>query len=45
MDVQAMLGMSMPLIQAPMAGVQDSVMAIEVSNAGGWARCPARCWA
>lgn len=40
MDVQAMLGMSMPLIQAPMAGVQDSVMAIEVSNAGGLGSLP-----
>src|SRR5262249_49035462 len=36
-----MLGTTLPLIQAPMAGVQDSALAIAVSNAGGLGSLPA----
>ena len=34
------LGLELPLIQAPMAGVQDSALAIAVSNAGGLGSLP-----
>ncbi|MFN7195832.1 MAG: 2-nitropropane dioxygenase, partial [Hylemonella sp.] len=35
MSVQAMLGLELPVIQAPMAGVQGSALALAVSAAGG----------
>ncbi len=40
MTLQELLGMEWPLIQAPMAGVQDSALAIAVSNAGGLGSLP-----
>jgi len=38
-----MLSLELPIIQAPMAGVQGSALAIAVSNAGGSARYPVQC--
>jgi nitronate monooxygenase len=38
--VQELLGTELPLIQAPMAGVQTSALAIAVSNAGGLGSLP-----
>lgn len=38
--LQRMLGIELPIIQAPMAGVQDSALAIAVSNAGGLGSLP-----
>ncbi|WP_151703209.1 NAD(P)H-dependent flavin oxidoreductase [Nitrincola alkalilacustris] len=38
--VQRMLNLAFPIIQAPMAGVQDSALAIAVSNAGGLGSLP-----
>ena len=35
MTLQNLLGTAVPIIQAPMAGVQDSTLTIAVSNAGG----------
>lgn len=40
MVLQQLLGIESPLIQAPMAGVQDSALAIAVSNAGGLGSLP-----
>lgn len=40
MSLQSTLGIELPLIQAPMAGVQDSALAIAVSNAGGLGSLP-----
>ncbi len=40
MVLQQLLGIELPLIQAPMAGVQDSALAIAVSNAGGLGSLP-----
>lgn len=40
MSLQQVLGMALPLIQAPMAGVQGSALAIAVSNAGGLGSLP-----
>lgn len=40
MTLQDLLGIELPLIQAPMAGVQDSALAIAVSNAGGLGSLP-----
>ncbi|MFN4361433.1 MAG: NAD(P)H-dependent flavin oxidoreductase [Hylemonella sp.] len=40
MTLQELLGTELPLIQAPMAGVQGSVLAIAVSNAGGLGSLP-----
>ncbi len=40
MTLQAMLGIKLPIIQAPMAGVQGSAMAIAVSGAGGLGSLP-----
>jgi len=40
MTLQDLLGISLPIIQAPMAGVQDSALAIAVSNAGGLGSLP-----
>ena len=41
---RSLLGIEMPIIQAPMAGAQGSALAIAVCNAGGWARCHVRCF-
>ncbi len=35
MVLQELLGVALPIIQAPMAGVQGSALAAAVSNAGG----------
>jgi nitronate monooxygenase len=40
MNLQALLGVELPIIQAPMAGVQDSALAVAVSNAGGLGSLP-----
>src|SRR4051812_17574397 len=40
MTLQALLGIELPIVQAPMAGVQDSRMAIAVSDAGGLGSLP-----
>jgi len=40
MSLQSLLGVTLPIIQAPMAGVQDSALAIAVSNAGGLGSLP-----
>lgn len=40
MTLQQFLGIELPLIQAPMAGVQGSALAIAVSNAGGLGSLP-----
>src|SRR5689334_14125472 len=40
MNLQQLLGINLPIIQAPMAGVQDSKLAIAVSNAGGLGSLP-----
>jgi nitronate monooxygenase len=40
MGLQELLGIELPVVQAPMAGVQDSAMAIAVSNAGGLGSLP-----
>lgn len=40
MQRQALLGTELPIIQAPMAGVQNSALAIAVSNAGGLGSLP-----
>jgi nitronate monooxygenase len=40
MTLQQLLGIELPIIQAPMAGVQGSAMAIAVSNAGGLGSLP-----
>jgi len=39
-SLQQLLGIELPLIQSPMAGVQGSAMAIAVSNAGGLGSLP-----
>ncbi|MDB4958235.1 MAG: 2-nitropropane dioxygenase [Myxococcales bacterium] len=39
--LRALLGIELPIIQAPMAGVQDRQLAIAVSNAGGLGSLPA----
>jgi nitronate monooxygenase len=36
----SLLGIELPIIQAPMAGVQDSALAVAVSNAGGLGSLP-----
>lgn len=38
--VQSLLGIELPIIQAPMAGVQGSALALAVSNAGGLGSLP-----
>lgn len=38
--LQTLLGIELPIIQAPMAGVQGSALAISVSNAGGLGSLP-----
>jgi nitronate monooxygenase len=40
MSIQQLLGIELPIIQAPMAGVQNSTLAIAVSNAGGLGSLP-----
>src|SRR5262245_4582118 len=40
MTLQQLLGTALPIIQAPMAGVQGSAMAVAVSNAGGLGSLP-----
>ncbi len=40
MSLHKLLGTELPIIQAPMAGVQDSALAIAVSNAGGLGSLP-----
>jgi len=41
MDLAQTLGVELPVIQAPMAGVQDSALAIAVCQAGGLGSLPA----
>lgn len=40
MAFQDFLGIHLPIIQAPMAGVQDSELAIAVAKAGGMGSLP-----
>lgn len=40
-NVQELFNIALPIIQAPMAGLQDSKLAIAVSNAGGLGSLPA----
>src|SRR5438105_10515239 len=40
MTLQALLNIHLPIIQAPMAGVQGSALAVAVSNAGGLGSFP-----
>lgn len=40
MNLQQLLGVALPIIQAPMAGSQGSALAIAVSNAGGLGSLP-----
>ena len=40
MNLQTLLGIELPIIQAPMAGVQDSALAVAVSNVGGLGSLP-----
>jgi nitronate monooxygenase len=39
-NLQSLLGIELPIIQAPMAGVQGSALAVAVSNAGGLGSLP-----
>jgi nitronate monooxygenase len=40
MTLQELVGVELPIIQAPMAGVQGSALAVAVSNAGGLGSLP-----
>ncbi len=40
MNLQSLSGIDLPVVQAPMAGVQGSALAIAVSNAGGLGSLP-----
>jgi nitronate monooxygenase len=40
MSLQRLLGIELPIIQAPMAGAQGSALAVAVSNAGGLGSLP-----
>lgn len=40
MTIRELFGIDLPIIQAPMAGVQGSAMAVAVSNAGGLGSLP-----
>ena len=40
MTLRELLGVELPLIQAPMAGVQGSALAVAVSSAGGLGSLP-----
>ena len=39
-NLSTLLGIELPIIQAPMAGVQGSELAVAVSNAGGLGSLP-----
>jgi nitronate monooxygenase len=39
-NLQDILGVDLPIIQAPMAGVQGSALAVAVANAGGLGSLP-----
>ena len=39
-SLTSLLGIELPIVQAPMAGVQDSALAVAVSNAGGLGSLP-----
>jgi nitronate monooxygenase len=39
-DLRQLLGIELPIVQAPMAGVQGSALAVAVSNAGGLGSLP-----
>jgi nitronate monooxygenase len=39
-SIASLFGIDLPIVQAPMAGVQDGVLAIAVSNAGGLGSLP-----
>src|SRR5947208_7421828 len=39
-SLQTLLGIDLPIVQAPMAGVQGSALAIAVCNAGGLGSLP-----
>jgi nitronate monooxygenase len=41
MTLQSLLGIELPIVQAPMAGVQGSALAVAVCNAGGLGSLPA----
>ena len=40
MNIQQLFGIELPIVQAPMAGVQTGAMAVAVSNAGGLGSLP-----
>jgi nitronate monooxygenase len=40
MTIHELLGIELPVIQAPMAGVQDAELAATISNAGGLGSLP-----
>ena len=40
MNLQTLLNIELPIIQAPMAGVQDGAMTVAVSNVGGLGSLP-----
>jgi len=40
MILQQLLGIDLPIVQAPMAGAQGSALAVAVSNAGGLGSLP-----
>ena len=40
MTLQQLVGIALPIVQAPMAGVQGSALAVAVSNAGGLGSLP-----
>src|SRR3954465_1882236 len=40
MSLQKLFGIDIPIVQAPMAGVQGSALAVAVSNAGGLGSLP-----
>jgi nitronate monooxygenase len=39
--IEQLLGIALPVIQAPMAGAQDAELAAAISNAGGLGSLPA----
>ncbi|RYF67024.1 MAG: 2-nitropropane dioxygenase, partial [Comamonadaceae bacterium] len=40
MNIQQLFGIDLPIVQAPMAGVQAGAMAVAVSTAGGLGSLP-----
>ena len=40
MTLTTLLGIDLPILQAPMAGVQGSALTVAVSNAGGLGALP-----